>query len=236
MTENYYKWYSEALGKETEMLVFGHTGIPLILFPTSMGRYYQNKDFGLIQKIGWFIDQGLIKVYCPDSFDTESWYNKGIHPAERVQNHVKFERMILEDVVSRAFSETGKDQLILSGCSFGGYHAVNLGFKHPELVSNILSMSGAFNIRHLLGDFYDESVYFNNPVDFVVNLKNEKLYSLGIILGTGERDLCLQDNLDFSGILNHKGIQHWLDVRAGAPHDWPVWLDMLPQYLSLIHY
>jgi len=236
MTENYYKWYSSELGTDTEMLVFGHAGIPVILFPTSMGRYYQNKDFGLIQKISWYIDQGLIKVYCPDSFDTESWYNKRISPAERVQNHLKYEKMILNDVITRSFEETGRDQAILTGCSFGGYHAVNLGFRHPSIVSNIFSMSGAFNIRHLLGDYYDESVYLNNPVDFVVNLEDEKLKTMGIILGTGGLDICLQDNLDFSGILDKKGIMHWLDVRAGAPHDWPVWLEMLPMYLSLVQY
>jgi len=236
MTENYYKWYSSEIGKETEMLVFGHAGLPMVLFPTSMGRYYQNKDFGLINRIAWFIDQGLIKVYCPDSFDSESWYNKHIPPHERVQNHLKFEKMILEDVLSRAFHETGKTQVILSGCSFGGYHSVNLGFKYPSLVSNIFSMSGAFNIKHLLGDYYDESVYLNNPVDFIPNLEDENLYKMGIVLGTGGLDICLQSNLELSGILDRKNIKHWLDIRSGANHDWPVWLDMLPMYLSLIHY
>jgi esterase/lipase superfamily enzyme len=39
------------------MLVFGNGGgRPLILFPTSFGRYYQNRDFGLVDSIAWFID------------------------------------------------------------------------------------------------------------------------------------------------------------------------------------
>ncbi len=234
--QQYYKWYSDELEQETEMLVFGHKGYPMILFPTSMGRYYQNKDFGMIDRIGWFIDQGLVKVYCPDSFDHQSWYNKEISPSERVQNHERYEKMIRKDVFSRALYETGASKLILAGNSFGGFHAVNMGFKNPALISNIFSMSGAFSIRSMVGDFYDESVYFNNPIDFVPNLVDESLKSLGIILGTGEFDICLQSNLTFSQILDKKNIPHWLDNRIGVNHDWPAWLEMLPLYLSKIDY
>jgi esterase/lipase superfamily enzyme len=45
MNERYIKWYTPWLSREFEMLVFGNGGgLPLILFPTSFGRYYQNKD------------------------------------------------------------------------------------------------------------------------------------------------------------------------------------------------
>ncbi len=236
MKEQYIKWYASDLGRETEMLIFGDSGFPLILFPTSMGRYYQNKDFGLIASISWYIDQGLIKVYCPDSFDSESWYNKRISPKERIENHLRYERMILNEVIARSIHETQKSKVILAGCSFGGYHAANLSFKYPQLVSNLFSMSGAFNIRNFVDGFYDDSVYFNNPMDYLMNLNDPELYQLGIILGTGSLDNCLQSNLDLSGILSQKNIPHWLDNRMGAPHDWPVWKEMLPLYLSFLHY
>jgi esterase/lipase superfamily enzyme len=48
MTEQHVRWYTPHLSRDFEMLVFGHAGYPVILFPTSLGRYYQNKDFGLI--------------------------------------------------------------------------------------------------------------------------------------------------------------------------------------------
>ncbi len=84
MIEQYHKWYSHNLGLDVEMLVFGDRGYPVILFPTSEGRYYQNKDEGLIDAVRWFIDEGLVKIYCPDSFDWLTWYNKGfIRPIGR---------------------------------------------------------------------------------------------------------------------------------------------------------
>ncbi len=236
MNEQYYKWYSQELGTETEMLVFGHGGQPMILFPTSKGRFYQNKDFGLIESISWFIGNGLIKVYCPDSFDEQSWYNKSVPPSQRVLNHLKYERMLFQDVIPRALQETGLSRLILAGCSFGGYHAGNLSFKYPEMVSNLFSMSGTFDIRSMVDGYYDDNIYYNNPVDFLPNLHSEALYDLGIILGTGEYDICLHKNIEFCKILNQKEIQHWLDNRLGANHDWPVWRDMLPLYLSKVNY
>jgi esterase/lipase superfamily enzyme len=48
MNEPHIKSYTPYLSCEFEMLVFGNGGgLPLILFPTSFGLYYQNKDFDL---------------------------------------------------------------------------------------------------------------------------------------------------------------------------------------------
>jgi esterase/lipase superfamily enzyme len=48
------------------MLAFGNGGgLPLIIFPTSLGRYYQNKDFGLVGSVNAFVDAGGVTVYCP---------------------------------------------------------------------------------------------------------------------------------------------------------------------------
>jgi esterase/lipase superfamily enzyme len=41
----------------------------------------------------------------------------------------------------------------LCGCSFGGYHAVNTAFCHPNLASHCFSMSGAFDIKQFTGGF-----------------------------------------------------------------------------------
>src|SRR5574338_1028153 len=102
MNEEYLKWHSDVIGKEFEMLTFGHAGIPVIIYPTSMGSYYQNRDFRLIEAVKWFVEQGLVKIYCPDSIDNDSFYNKNIHPAYRIANHNLYDRLILEEVVARA--------------------------------------------------------------------------------------------------------------------------------------
>jgi esterase/lipase superfamily enzyme len=115
---------------------------------------------------------------------------------------------------------------------------VNLAFRHPGMTGYIISMGGAFDIKQFLGGYYDENCYFNNPPDYLSNVNDsaylDSMRRMGIILGTGEHDICLGANRDFSGLLNAKGIAHWLDVRPGADHDWPVWRGMLPDYLSIM--
>lgn len=234
MKEEYLKFYSESLGQETEMLEFGDSGKPVILFPTSMGRFFQNKDFKLIDTVAEQVNSGKIKIYCPDSIDEQSWYNKLIQPADRVLNHLKYDNFIMNEIVPKALAETGAEQVIFAGCSFGAYHATNFGFKYPKITSHILNMGGAFDVKMHLRGYYDDNVYYNNPPDFIPNLEDEEIYKLNIVLGVGGDDFCLEDNMKMSKILDDKQIVHWLDVREGKDHDWPVWRAMFPEYIKKI--
>lgn len=216
------------------MLVFGHAGTPVILFPTSKGRYHETKDFKLIGSARWFIEEGLVRIYCPDSVDALSFYNKEIHPADRIKNHIWYDRFIEEEVVDAIRSDTIFNKVVTSGASFGGYHAANFAFRHPEKTSHLFSMSANYDIKSFMDGYYDENVYFNNPVDFVPNNDNPELWKMHIVLGTGEHDICRKPTERMSDILNEKGIDHWLDIRPGATHDWPVWREMFPHYLSLL--
>ena len=87
MKEEYYKWYSPNLSGDMEMLVYGHAGQPFLVFPTTMGRYYESKDFKLIDSVQWFLDNGKVQLFCVDSIDKLSWYNRHIHPSQKVKNH-----------------------------------------------------------------------------------------------------------------------------------------------------
>src|SRR5437868_3852793 len=80
-----------------ELLHFGKSGRPLLAFPTSMGRFFQWEDFGLIGALADWIDGGVIQVICVDSVDGESWYARGSPPAQRVARHLQYETYILEE-------------------------------------------------------------------------------------------------------------------------------------------
>ena len=209
------------------MLVFGHAGYPVVLFPTSLGRYYQNKDFGLVGSVAHLVEAGKVKIYCPDGIDGQSWYNQSIAPADRVRTHLAYENVILHDVLSHATRETGHARVCLAGASFGGYHAVNFALRHPDLVGYCISLSGSFDIRPFLDGYYDDYCYFNNPVDYLPNLSDPWFLD--------QLRSCRDRNLHFSRLLNAKGIPHFLDDRPGGGHDWPDWRNMLPHYLSLNH-
>ncbi len=234
MKEEYKKWYSPTLSMDIEMLVIGHSGYPVILFPTTMGRYHENKDFQMMDAAKWFIENGLIQVYCPASVDKHSWYNKKIHPAERVKNHIWYDKFILEEVVDSIRKHKGYNKVCVAGPSFGGFHAANFAFRHPDRVSHLFSMSGAFEVKTFLDGHYDDNVYFNNPVDYMGSNNHPDLWKMNIVLGAGEHDICLDANKTMSEILKHKNINHWLDIYPNEKHDWPLWRMMFPKYLSLI--
>jgi esterase/lipase superfamily enzyme len=234
LEEKHIKYYSHHLGRDIDMLVYGTWGYPVLLFPTTMGRYYQAKDMGLIESVRGMIESGKYKIYFIDSIDADSWYAKHLNPEYRVLNHMVYDKFLVNELIPYIKQECNVEKIGVAGCSFGGFHAANLAFRHPSLIAYMVSMSGAFDIRSFMDGFYNDHVYFNNPVDYMPNEQSWKYGHMKIVLATSEWDICLDSNLKMSEILNRNGIDHWLEVRGWEKHDWPLWNDMFPQYLSRI--
>jgi esterase/lipase superfamily enzyme len=217
------------------MLAFGNGGgLPLIVFPTSFSRYYQNKDFGLLASVSAFVDAGRVTVYCADAIDLESFYNKSIHPADRMHTHNAYENVIVHDVFDFARRECGCHRVAVCGASLGAYHSSNIASRHPDAVSLLIGLSGSFDISSFFDGYHDDNVYFNSPYEYLLNMSDPWKYNhMGIVLGVGEWDDTRDDSYRLSGILNSKGIKHWLDDGKWHGHDWNCW-DMLPYYLSAL--
>src|ERR1700730_10136293 len=124
MNREYHKGYSSELNRDMELLLFGHAGTPLLVFPTSMGRFFEYEDRGMIGVLASKIENGEGQVFCPDAVDTESWHNRGVHPRIRLLRHLQYERYILLEMLAFLPRKTQTPRLAVTGCSFGGYHAV----------------------------------------------------------------------------------------------------------------
>ena len=85
-------------------------------------------------------------MICIDSVDQESWYNKGAHPADRLNRQNAFDAYLALEFAPFVRNRTSWRQMGTTGCSFGGYHAINFALRHPDIVTYAVSMSGAFNI------------------------------------------------------------------------------------------
>ena len=48
MKVEYYKEYSNCLNRDMEYKVYGHAGIPLLVFPAQDGRFFDFENFGMI--------------------------------------------------------------------------------------------------------------------------------------------------------------------------------------------
>lgn len=235
MRRDYHNWYSPRLGRNMELLAYGHAGLPILVFPTSRGRFFEYENSGMIHAIWQKIDAGQLQVFCVDSIDRESWYNRGIHPHDRVMRHNAYETYILYEVVPLIRGVNGAGQICATGCSMGGYHAFNLAMRHPDVVSCCISMSGSFEMKPFMDGYYDNDFYFNSPADYLPNMNDpwflDRYRQMRIVLGVGDHDICLGENFRMADILGRKGIPHWLDVWTGGErHDWPLWQRMAVKF------
>ena len=149
-----------------------------------------------------------------------------------------YENVILHDVIEYAMYETEREKVILGGCGFGGYHAVNFAFKHPDKVDAIISLGGFFDIKRFIWGYYDDNCYFNNPPDYMPNLEDPwylgKIGAMKIILGTGEWDPNLDENKRLSATLHQKDIGFLLDIKQSSGGDWGWWRESFPEYVNRV--
>jgi esterase/lipase superfamily enzyme len=236
MHRQYHRWHSHALNRDMELLQFGHAGPPMIVFPSSMGAFFEYEDRGMVAAVAGKLEHGGLQLFCVSAVDTESWYNRRAHPRDRVARHLQYERYLLDDVVPLVHQVNSYRGIGLTGCSFGGYHAMVTALRNPYTFTSCVSMGGAFDISQFLNGYYDDDAYFLNPLHFLGNL-NESAYLDQYrrnkwILATGEHDICRGANESFSGLLHSKRIPHSLHVWGfGSKHDWPDWQPMAAAYL-----
>lgn len=236
MNREYHRWHSPSLNRDMELLVFGHAGARVLVFPTSQGRYFEWEDRGMMWALRDHINNGWLQLYCVDSVDSESWYCGWAHPGGRAYRHTQYDNYLLFEVLPLMWQKNPNPYLITTGASFGAYHAMNFGLKHPDHVNRILAMSGMFDIRMFADGYNGEHVYFNNPIQYIANEHEPHrlslLHQLDIIIAIGREDRFIQGARDFSGLLWSKGIGNALREWDGWAHDWPYWQKMVNLYIG----
>lgn len=225
-------FYSNILGISLKVEVTGHYGYPIIMFPTSQGQYTQNHDFKLNESINWFVEQGKVKLYNIETIDAWSFYDKKISPKERIKNYELYVRFLAQEFIPYIQKIHNTNRVAVAGASFGGYHAANLAFRFPDLVSHLFSLSGAFSIRNFMDGYSDEYVYYNCPREFVIQDEAWKYKHMHIVLSTSDEDICKDKNLEMAEILQSKGIDFWYDERKWINHDWPLWRMVFPVFIG----
>jgi esterase/lipase superfamily enzyme len=233
-------WYSPSLNKHMEIVTYGHYGFPLLLFPTAAADYLEYERFYLIESIKDVIESGKVKVFSINSINRESWMNPHLHPHDRAIRQMQFNQYVTEEVVPYIWNSCqGRIGIITSGASLGAYHAANQLFRRPDLFDGMIAMSGNFNIRNFTDGYYDENIYFNDPLAYLSNLTDEHILGqlrakshIHLVSGQGSYENP-QSSRDLANVLGSKGIPHELDLWGfDMPHDWPTWRRMLPYYLS----
>ena len=219
-----------------ELLVFGHGGRPMIVFPTSMGAFFEYEDRGMVGALAGKLEHGALQLICVSTVDAETFYARDRHPRARVERYLAYERYLIEDVMSFVSQGSGSPTAGVTGCSFGAYHAFTMALRHPDIFTSCIPMGGAFDVSRFLDGYGDLDSYLLSAPQFLPRLQDpwflDRYRRNKWVLVTGERDICRADTEQAAGLLRAKGIPHSLHVwEHGSEHDWPEWRRMAAVYI-----
>jgi esterase/lipase superfamily enzyme len=236
MHREYHRWHSPSLNRQMELLVVGHAGAPVLVFPTSMGKFYEWEDRGMLELLRRQVENGWLQFFCVDSVDAESWYCRWAHPGGRAYRQTQYDDYLYHEVLPLIRHRNQNPFLITVGASFGAYHAMSFGLKHPDAVRRVVGLSGIYDIRRWAGGFDGEHVYLNNPVQFVEGERDPHrlslMYGVDIVMATGREDPLIDSAREMSRVLWGRGIGNALREWDGWAHDWDYWRRMLTLYID----
>jgi esterase/lipase superfamily enzyme len=235
--------YSPAVGAGGTVIAYGHWGRPVLAFPAEMGAAPDFEAHGMIDAVGQLIEDGRAKVYCVDTFDAQSWSNRGAPLEQRARRHEAYQSWLVDQVAPWIRADSGgRSDILATGVSLGAYHAANLTLKRGDLAPAALCLSGSYDPSrwHGWGE-RGETLYFNTPLDYVANMDGDHLawirsqVFLLLVCGQGmweDTTGSLESTRALAAVLAEKGIPHEMDLWGhDVAHDWPWWRRQFAHHL-----
>ncbi len=212
MKRTYKSWKSPSMGKEMELLIFGDEGTPVIVFPSAHGNYKEWEEKGGIQALSQQIDEGYNQFFCVDSFAAESFMNKTIDPLTRVLRFTQYQAYVMDELLPFISDENSNPYIITTGVAIGAYCALLLALKYPTNFHKVVGICGYYDISVHMNGVNDDNIYFNNPIEFIPNLNDDKLLklisSVDIRLLNYQNDPTKDETRQMSDVLWLKFIEH----------------------------
>ena len=239
MRRDSFGWQTHRLPCPARVVRWGHYGTPVLVFPTAGGDCEEIERHGLIGALAGLIDGGRIKVYSVDSVAGQHWVGRQ-HSADycsRVQN--QFDAYIHEEVGPLIRNDCQSDvEIVTAGASIGAFNAVATVCRHPDRFRLAIGMSGTYDLSRWLDGSISDDFYFSSPLHWLANLGDgwqlDALRRRMVILASGSgRYEDAAESWRIANALGARGIPNRVDDWGPRyDHDWPTWLEMLPQYLA----
>ncbi len=208
----YKSWKSPSMGKEMELLIYGKEGTPVILFPSAHGSYKEWEDRNGFSILEEQINEGYNQFYCVESFADESFMNESVDPLIRIQRFSQYQAYIMDELLPFISDNNSNPFVIVSGVALGAYCALLMALKYPTNFHKVIGLCGYYDISVHMNDVIDDSIYYNNPVEFIPNLNDDKLLkfisSVDIRLLNYKNDPTKEATRKMSDILWLKFIEH----------------------------
>jgi S-formylglutathione hydrolase FrmB len=229
-------FHSASLNREVSYRVVLPTRIPAgVKFPAVYLLHGGNgsfRDWSNETDVARFAERGLILV-MPDG--DESWYtNSAEHPRDRYEDCITQD--LIADVEARFPAATRRQSRAIVGVSMGGFGAVKLALRHPDLYAFAGGLSSAldapgrpFSISRIGQYRHYRSIF--GPVDSTSRRDNDPFVLASsadpskipyFFLTCGNQEGLLATNRSFARLLAERHFPYEFHVVAGG-HDWQQW-------------
>ncbi|WP_448248386.1 alpha/beta hydrolase [Thalassotalea agariperforans] len=183
--------------------------------------------------------QGLSEFILVMPSDGGLWDGSGYLP---LNEHGNYDGWIVDDVINTVKANIDQasenSPVYISGLSMGGYGALRLGVKYPDIFSGISAHSSVTSLADL-------QQFIENPVDDY-QCQDEQEANLSywltknshtlppIRFDCGTDDTLYQSNLSLVNTMTELAIPHDFEALAGA-HEWPYWHKNVAKTLQFFH-
>jgi putative tributyrin esterase len=182
--------------------------------------------------VAQFAARGIVLV-MPEG-DSSYYVNAATRPEDRYEDYIT--KDLIAEAESRLPVATGREHRAIAGVSMGGYGAVILGLKHPELFAFVGGLSPALDVpsrpfsvrrieqwrrfRAIFGPWDEERQHENDP--FVVMQVADPSQAPFFFLTCGEREGLLGPDRRFANELQSRHFPFEFRTTPGD-HDWNQW-------------
>jgi esterase/lipase superfamily enzyme len=99
MHREYHRWHSPTLGRDMELLVLGHAGARVLVFPTSQGRFFEWEDRGMPRR--WASTSRAAGSSCSawTAWTRRAGTTASKWPGDRAWRHEQYDRYVHDEVV-----------------------------------------------------------------------------------------------------------------------------------------
>ncbi|HTW58172.1 MAG TPA: alpha/beta hydrolase family protein [Terriglobales bacterium] len=196
------------------------------------------RDWSNYSDVARFAESGMILV-MPEG--GSSYYANAVDPPQdRYEDYIVHD--LIADVESRFPAAPGRANRAIVGVSMGGFGAVNLALRHPDLFTFVGGISSAidvprraFAIRRFQQSRHYEAIFGpsgsstrrdNDP--FILARTANPEQAPYFFLTCGQQEGLLPANREFAALLAQRHFRYEFHTVAGG-HDWNQWNAWLPK-------
>jgi putative tributyrin esterase len=166
-------------------------------------------------------------VVTPEGDD--SWYtNSAADPRNRYEDYIATD--LIREVESHYRVNPSHGARFIAGLSMGGYGALKMGMKHPELFAMVGAFSAAGLNASTEREWQTVNLAFGPPGDpahasnnlYAIAAKTDAKTLPFFMITCGYSDGLRNDDLQMASLMRELGVRYEYHEFPGR-HEWPVW-------------